>query len=704
MRGSKALFGKLKPLGIGAWLFALALAAVLPVLLFAGIAAQRLATAERQATLTELERRAQATANVVQRYLQSLRELAGTLAAAPMSQSGDLRSFYDYAKRAMAAGNVGRAVVLADPGGRMLVNTRRPFGELLPSAGDVQGLAAALAGKTVHIGNLFKGAVSGVHVFTAWAPVIRDGQVVSLVGVVVEPKDLTAVLLEERLLEGWTSVVFDRRGTFVARSVEPDKWVGQPAPPETLAAQAQGERGAYSITTLAGVGVSAYFVKIPTSGWAVAVGVPKRQLEAPTSATVRYMLGLGLASLLVAGGLAFLVGRHMNRAVASVVDAAIAVGEGRQLETRPSGVHELDELSGALVAAHDLIAAREASLRESEADFRGYFENVAVGTAQVDPSGCFMRVNQRYCEIVGYSREELLAGMGPLDLDHPDDREADKVRFARFFEGLVPVYEAEKRYVRKDGHTVWVRVSARNVHDGPDNQRGYTAGVIEDITERKQAEEHAALLMKEVNHRAKNLLAVAQAVARQSADTSEQMLFAEQFSERLAGMAASHDLLVRSEWQGVDAGDLVRSQLAHFANLIGTRVTLDGPSVQLTATTAQPIGMAIHELATNAGKYGALANADGTIRIEWELVAAAAGGQGGAQRFRMQWSEHGGPPTTPPERRGFGHQVIVDAIEHSLGAEVSLAYPPSGLVWQLEAPAERICTKVLDRVATPSKN
>ena len=117
--------------------------------------------------------------------------------------------------------------------------------------------------------------------------------------------------------------------------------------------------------------------------------------------------------------------------------------------------------------------------------------------------------------------------------------------------------------------------------------------MIEDITERKRAEEHATALLKEVNHRAKNLLAVAQAVARQTATTSEQRQFAASFGERLAGLAASHDLLVRSEWQGVDAGDLVRSQLAHFANLIGNRVTLDGPPVQLTPTAAQPIGMAI---------------------------------------------------------------------------------------------------------------
>ena len=207
------------------------------------------------------------------------------------------------------------------------------------------------------------------------------------------------------------------------------------------------------------------------------------------------------------------------------------------------------------------------------------------------------------------------------------------------------------------------------------------------VTERTQV---LQLTMYEVNHRAKNLLAVVQAIARQSARKSSYKQFAEHFGERLAGLAASHDLLVRSEWQGVDARELIRSQLAHFDDIIGTRMALDGPPVQLTVQASQAIGMAIHELATNATKYGALSNAEGTISIAWELVAAP--GVVDAQAlFRIQWSEQGGPSITPPEHRGFGHMVIVDMVKQSLDAEVLLAYPPTGLSWQMGAPAERVC-------------
>src|SRR5690606_27147834 len=111
---------------------------------------------------------------------------------------------------------------------------------------------------------------------------------------------------------------------------------------------------------------------------------------------------------------------------------------------------------------------------------------------------------------------------------------------------------------------------------------------------------------REVNHRAKNLLAVVQAVARQTARGAEPAQFAEHFGERLAGLAASHDLVVGSEWRGVDLAQLVGSQIGAFRDLLGSRIRLDGPPVQIVPSAAQAIGMALHELATNSGKYGAL--------------------------------------------------------------------------------------------------
>ena len=206
-----------------------------------------------------------------------------------------------------------------------------------------------------------------------------------------------------------------------------------------------------------------------------------------------------------------------------------------------------------------------------------------------------------------------------------------------------------------------------------------------DITERKRAEERDRILTAEVNHRAKNLLAVVQAVALQTASEDDPKEFAQNFNDRLAGLAASQDLLVQSHWRGVDTGELVRSQLSHFAGLIGQRILLNGPPAQLKASAAQTLGMAIHELATNASKYGALSSATGTIQVSWGIED-----QNQQPRFLMQWVEAHGPTVKEPERRGFGHSILVDMAEYSFEARVTLSYPPTGLVWQFSAPVSEV--------------
>jgi two-component sensor histidine kinase len=137
-------------------------------------------------------------------------------------------------------------------------------------------------------------------------------------------------------------------------------------------------------------------------------------------------------------------------------------------------------------------------------------------------------------------------------------------------------------------------------------------------------------------------------------------------------------LLVRNKWQGVVVEDLVRAQLAHFADLFGPRITVDGPKLRLNATAAQAIGLALHELATNAGKYGALSTDAGRVDIRWGTDRDA---------FAMSWTEREGPPVTAPARRGFGTIVTEAMAKRSVGGSVDLNYAPSGLTWHLTCPA-----------------
>jgi two-component sensor histidine kinase len=200
--------------------------------------------------------------------------------------------------------------------------------------------------------------------------------------------------------------------------------------------------------------------------------------------------------------------------------------------------------------------------------------------------------------------------------------------------------------------------------------------VAQDVTDRKAYEDQILFLMQEVNHRAKNMLSLVQAIARQTA-SREPEHFIGLFNERIRALAANQDLLVQNGWQGVDVEKLVRAQLAHFAD-VGSRIAADGPRLHLNAAAAQAIGLALHELATNAAKYGALSVDVGRVDVRWRLEG---------DTFMMSWTERNGPPVSPPERRGFGSTVVDSMAKLSVGGEVKLDYAPSGLMWRLTCPA-----------------
>jgi two-component sensor histidine kinase len=190
--------------------------------------------------------------------------------------------------------------------------------------------------------------------------------------------------------------------------------------------------------------------------------------------------------------------------------------------------------------------------------------------------------------------------------------------------------------------------------------------------------EHVHLLMGEVRHRAKNTLSLVQAIADQTA-TGEPETFITRFNERIRSLASYQDLLYQSEWSGVEVDELVRAQLAHLTNKMGSQIATHGVTkLRLNAAVAQVIGLALNELATNAVKYGALSIAAGRVDIAWKV-------SGGS--LEITWTEHNGPPVKPPEHRGFGTTVMTSLPKMTIGGEAQLDFAPSGVVWRMTCPA-----------------
>ena len=279
--------------------------------------------------------------------------------------------------------------------------------------------------------------------------------------------------------------------------------------------------------------------------------------------------------------------------------------------------------------------AAKQSIRDSEARYRALFEQAAVGVMHADLDGRWTLVNRRLAEILGYDYPEALIGRTYVEMTHRDDRPEGKALVKALDAGHIPYVQREKRYLRKDGSFVWVNVTVSVVRDPASGAPRHRVAVVQDIAEQRRAQERQALLIKELNHRVKNTLAAVQAIMAQGlrgAGVCGEVR--EGIEARLIALSRSHDLLTRERWQSASLVDLVGITLEPYRSAAGQppRYRLQGPEVRLSPNPVLALGMAFHELATNAAKYGALSNEVGHVEVGWTLLPDAA-----MPRLKLSW-------------------------------------------------------------------
>lgn len=332
----------------------------------------------------------------------------------------------------------------------------------------------------------------------------------------------------------------------------------------------------------------------------------------------------------------------------------------------------------------------ELALRESEARYRSALIAGRMGAWETDLVGRTRTWTEEGMALFGLS---LPGGRGQVggiadeyaSAFHPDDRHL----IAHYYEQAEKVdsFLTEYRIVRPNGTILWLSGRGQVVSRGADGKPHRLVSVMADVTERKASELHVQFLMREITHRTKNLLAVIQAIARQTARTTGSFAeFQDRFGRRLQGLAASHDVLVRESWRGASLAELIRQQLVPFVDSQSPRLEMAGPDIVVTADAAQAIGLAIHELATNAVKYGALSVATGKVKVGWKFYKDTDG----SRKLLFNWLEEGGPPVTPPSRKGFGHVVLEQLIVKSLSGEVTMKFAAQGASWTLSIPAHHL--------------
>jgi two-component system, chemotaxis family, CheB/CheR fusion protein len=214
-----------------------------------------------------------------------------------------------------------------------------------------------------------------------------------------------------------------------------------------------------------------------------------------------------------------------------------------------------------------------------------------------------------------------------------------------------------------------------------------------DITESKLHHVHVETLMREMAHRTRNLFSVVQSMARLTLRHSTDLKdFEDRFSNRILGLSHSNDLLMKQDWHGVRLIELIKTQLAPFVGSDEQDIALNGPEVFLASKAVQVLGLALHELATNATKYGALSTPGGKIALSWSLH------EGGVapDAFRLTWRERGGPAVKPSERKGFGSFVMEQMVKREIDAAVVVRFAPEGIIWTLDMPASHVARLDID--------
>ena len=783
-------------------------AMTVPLIIVMLLALQSVVEANQKGHRNSLLYTARAIAVGVDAELDTYRALANALAVSDPLLSDDLAKFDALARRAIAS-YPNAWVVVTNLDGQQLVNTGVAPGVPLGhrSVGGLAAQARTIASGQLEVSDVTLGAARQLWTVTVELASFKNGTPHRVLTIATTLDGFGALLARQTLPPGWLVGIIDRQGNFVARVPRKPDATGQPA--SLGFREKRGQEGVWEYPSLEGdVIVSANAVS-PKTGWTVGVAISKETLTATSRRALSWAgpltlviaaIGLAVATLLmrrIAGNLA----DFRNR-----TGALLQNGHAEFNSHLPELTQCWDDLSTAVKARRDA----ETALRESEATFRAMFSVSSVGMVQANPqTGRFLRANTAMCEMTGYSEQELRA-LTVFDITHADDRDRDRDGIRCLVAGETPVFDVEKRYVRKDGSLIWGRATVNVIRDDhgqalrntaiiqditarrqseialresqdqlrvavaaaklgqwsldlrtsemtcsggckanfgrrpddrftyddlwatihPDHRdrvgaavkravedrtdydteyqtvwpdgtlhwvivRGLTqyapdgtplvmTGVTLDITERKRNEDQIILLMREVAHRSKNILSLVQSIARLTAKYAHGD-FAIRFSERIQALAASQDVIVTGNWHEVSLHDLVRSQLLHFKDLIGSRIVLEGDAITISPAAAQTIGMALFELATNASKYGALSDGNGRIVIAWRLTQTDAG-----ERFEINWIERGGPPVVAPQRRGFGSTVIETMAKGGLAASVHLDYPPAGLEWHLTCPADGV--------------
>ena len=674
------------------YLIMLVIALIGPGLIFTAILLTRYAATERARFEQDARENVRGIALSIDRDTAGLVSVLQTLATSPRLKDGEFANFENQARLVREA--IGLDLVLRRPDGQQIVNTALKPGAPLPVTTLPIDRELIDSGQRSMVTGYLAGAMPDQAHYVVAVPVRIDDGVAFILSFAVPLNRIAGILAREQV-RGWVTGVSDRDAIVLARLPEMPGVVGQPRL-ATLRQTMTGTPGVWEGRDRNFKPVTVVEARSRLNGWTVGASIPRELVDARLRRWIWAFGGFGLLVLATSSVLAVHLWSRVSKPLRQLAASGPALARGQAIPRVASPIHEIRRLADVLSEASLRLRTRSeerdralaetqrglAALRESEARFRHMADSAPALIWMTDETGEVVFANMHFDHLFGRPATEM-AGGGWESIVHPPDLPAFRATFQEAFEHRHP-FRAEMRVIDRNGEIRWLRCEGVPRLDDHGTFLGFT-GCNVDVTDAKRAEEHLRLLINELNHRVKNTLATVQSIAMQSLrglDGEEAQVAKAAFEARLLALARAHDVLTRESWEGAELKTVVADAIRPLEAAEGqdSRFAVSGPRLRLAPRLALSIAMALHELGTNAVKYGALSRESGRVTITWTVQRRPE------LCLSLRWSESGGPSVTPPTRRGFGSRLIERSLARELAGKVELLYEPDGVVCTIEAP------------------
>ncbi|MDB5644811.1 HWE histidine kinase domain-containing protein [Methylobacterium sp.] len=675
------------------YLVALVIALIGPGLIFTGILLVRYAGTERARFEQDARETVRGIALSVDRDTAGLVSVLQTLATSPRLKDNELDSFDAQARLVRDA--VGLDLLLRRPDGQQLINTAVPRGAPLPRSPLPIDRDLASGGQRAMISGFIKGMKPEDASYVVAVPVLGESGVGSIISFTVPLSRLEALVGRESV-EGWSTGLSDRDGLVLARVPKLESIIGTPRL-ATLRQHQTATPGVWEGKDRQMKPVTVVEARSRLTGWTAVAVIPQGLVDARLRKWIWAFCGFGLLVMATSSILAVHLWSRVSQPLRRLAATGPALARGEAIPRITSPIQEIRRLGDVLADASLRLRTRSderdralaeterglSALRESEARFRHMADSAPALIWMTDEAARISFANMHFDHLFGVDTAAVLTGEDWRRIIFPEDLESFTTLFRNAFASRTP-FQADVRVIDRDGIVRWLRCEGVPRTDDTGNFLGYT-GCNVDITDAKRAAEHQQLLIHELNHRVKNTLATVQSIAGQSLrrlEGPEASAARAAFEARLLALARVHNVLTRESWDGAELGNVVADAIAPLDATEGqrSRFIVSGPALRLPPRLALSIAMALHELGTNAVKYGALSQEGGTVAITWTISREPE------TRLLLRWAEAGGPPVAPPTRTGFGSRLIERSLARELDGEVQLHFAAAGVICTIEAP------------------